>query len=48
MVKNPFVVKKKMKIAQMVVNRYIKASFRQVDNLSETKRSDGGFGSTGQ
>jgi len=46
--KNPFVVKKKMKIAQMVINQYIKASFIQVDNLSETKRSDGGFGSTGQ
>ena len=35
------------RIAQMVIAPYITAEFEEVDNLSDTVRGDGGFGSTG-
>ncbi len=36
------------RIAQMVVTPFIKASFSEVDELSDTVRGEGGFGSTGR
>lgn len=35
------------RIAQMVIMPYIKAEFVEQENLSETVRGEGGFGSTG-
>lgn len=35
------------RIAQMVITPYIKAEFSEVDELSDTERGVGGFGSTG-
>ena len=37
-----------MRIAQMVVARVERVSFRAVDALPETARGAGGFGSTGR
>ena len=36
------------RIAQMVVMPYLSVEFNEVDELSETVRGSGGFGSTGQ
>lgn len=36
------------RIAQMVIAKYEKASFKEVETLSETLRGSGGFGSTGK
>ena len=36
------------RIAQLVITPYITAHFEQKQSLSETVRSDGGFGSTGK
>ena len=36
------------RIAQMVVERYEKIKFNEVDKLEDTKRGAGGFGSTGK
>ncbi len=36
------------RIAQMVVTPYIKCEFEQADELSDTVRGEGGFGSTGR
>lgn len=35
------------RIAQMVIAQYVQASFVEVDELDDTKRSTGGFGHTG-
>jgi dUTP pyrophosphatase len=35
------------RIAQMVITPYIKADFFEVEELSDTERGVGGFGSTG-
>ncbi|MBP5399168.1 MAG: dUTP diphosphatase, partial [Alphaproteobacteria bacterium] len=35
------------KVAQMVIAKFEKADFKIVDSLSETVRSDGGFGHSG-
>jgi dUTP pyrophosphatase len=35
------------RVAQMVVMPYLSIDFEEVEELSETKRGDGGFGSTG-
>ena len=43
----PFVVEHGMRIAQMVVAPVVQAEFRCVDELGETARGTGGFGSTG-
>lgn len=43
----PFEVKKSMKIAQMVIKPVIKPEIEEVNELSETDRGEGGFGSTG-
>jgi len=42
-----FRIKKRMKIAQMVFNKFEEAEFQEADELDETKRNQGGFGSTG-
>ena len=44
---NTFTVKKGARIAQMVLSPVIKAKFKEVENLDETDRGSGGFGSTG-
>lgn len=35
------------RIAQMIINEYEKATFVEVNELSDTERGDGGFGHTG-
>ena len=42
------VVESGERIAQLVITPYIVAAFNQVDELEETVRGDGGFGSTGR
>ena len=42
-----FVVESGARIAQMVLCPIVKAKFKEVDNLDDTIRGDGGFGSTG-
>lgn len=44
---HPFSVSDGMRIAQMVVAPVLRAKFKVVDKLDETKRGEGGFGSTG-
>ncbi len=43
----PFIIKRGMRIAQLVFAEVIKANWQIVNNLIETSRSEGGFGSTG-
>ncbi len=43
----PFNVVPGMKIAQMVIASFIHAEIEPVEQLNETTRGDGGFGSTG-
>ncbi|UWR22090.1 dUTP diphosphatase [Sulfitobacter sp. S190] len=43
----PFVITHGMRIAQMVVAPVVQARFRVVDDLEDTPRGGGGFGSTG-
>ena len=45
--KKPFVVETNMRIAQMIVAPVVQASFEVVEELDETLRGAGGFGSTG-
>lgn len=45
--KEPFVVKRGMRVAQMVISRYETANIKLVEELSDSVRNDGGFGSTG-
>jgi len=42
-----FKIIKGMKIAQMIFNKVEKAEFEEVEELDDTKRGEGGFGSTG-
>jgi dUTP pyrophosphatase len=42
-----FTIEKGKKIAQMVFNKIENVEFEEVKNLDNTKRGDGGFGSTG-
>jgi dUTP pyrophosphatase len=42
-----FIIEKGLRIAQMVLCPVIKAELEEVDELNETKRGSGGFGSTG-
>ncbi len=44
----PFVINPGERIAQMVVARYEKVDWEQVDVLDGTERGEGGFGSTGR
>ncbi len=43
-----FEIKAKERIAQAVITPVIQAEFEEVENLSDTKRGSGGFGSTGK
>ena len=43
----PFTVERGMRIAQMVVAKYEQVEWNVVENLDETERGAGGFGSTG-
>lgn len=43
-----FTVEPGMRIAQMVITNYEKITWQQVDQLTETARGAGGYGSTGQ
>lgn len=45
--KNEFIVEPHMRIAQGIFQKYQTFDFEIVDQLSETKRGSGGFGSTG-
>ena len=45
--KEIFVVKRGLRIAQMIVAQYVTASFKIVDELDVTLRNKGGFGHTG-
>jgi len=42
-----YLIKKGTRIAQMVIAPIIKAEWEEVDELSDTQRGSGGFGSTG-
>lgn len=46
--KEPFVINHGERIAQMVVAKHETAEFEQVNDLSESTRGSGGFGSTGK
>ena len=43
-----FIVEPGMRIAQMVIAPVVQAVIREVDDLGDTSRGSGGFGSTGQ
>lgn len=43
----PFVIERGMRIAQMVIAPVVQGDFAEVDELDETVRGAGGFGSTG-
>lgn len=43
----PFIVTRGMRIAQMIVAPVIQARWAEVEELDETERGSGGFGSTG-
>ncbi|ABR47094.1 deoxyuridine 5'-triphosphate nucleotidohydrolase Dut [Alkaliphilus metalliredigens QYMF] len=45
--KESFKVEKHMKVAQMVIKPVLKVKILEVDELSDTQRAEGGFGSTG-
>ncbi|WP_440958513.1 dUTP diphosphatase [Oceanicaulis sp. LC35] len=45
--KEPFVVQRGERIAQMVIGQFTQISWNPVDALDETARGTGGFGSTG-
>lgn len=42
----PFVVKRGMRMAQMVIQKIIHVEWTETDELDNTKRGDGGFGHT--
>ena len=44
---DPFVIERGMRIAQMVIAPVVQGDFAEVDELDETVRGAGGFGSTG-
>ena len=45
--KEPFVVKRGMRLAQMVLQEVVRAEIECVESLEETARAAGGFGHTG-
>ncbi len=46
--KTPFMIEKGMKIAQMIVKPVMHVAVEEVQQLSDTHRGKGGFGSTGR
>lgn len=45
--RDPFIIERGMRIAQMVVEKYETVDWDVVKSLDETERGSGGFGSTG-
>jgi dUTP pyrophosphatase len=45
--REPFIIRRGDRIAQMVVARYERVEWQEVENLDDTIRGAGGFGSTG-
>ncbi|MDL2239428.1 dUTP diphosphatase, partial [Bacteroidales bacterium OttesenSCG-928-L14] len=45
--KETFVINDGDRIAQMIISKHERADWNLVDNLDETSRGEGGFGSTG-
>ncbi|MFH1777602.1 MAG: dUTP diphosphatase [Candidatus Omnitrophota bacterium] len=45
--REPYIIKRGVRIAQMVINAVIQAQLEEVEVLDETNRSGGGFGHTG-
>ena len=45
---NEFIVNNKDRIAQMILTPVVKMNLEETDNLPETVRGEGGFGSTGK
>ena len=45
--KEPFIVRRGDRIAQMIVERYARVEWEEVKTLDETARGGGGFGHTG-
>lgn len=45
--RQPFVVRRGDRIAQMVIQRYARVEWEEVEGLDETARGGGGFGHTG-
>ena len=43
----PFIIDHEMRIAQMVVAKYQRIEFKLVEELTDSERGSGGFGSTG-
>lgn len=43
----PFTVNRGMRVAQLVIAEVRRATWREVEDLDESARGDGGFGSTG-
>ena len=46
--KEDFLINNKDRVAQMILTPVIKMEFEETDNLPETIRGEGGFGSTGK
>lgn len=46
--KQPFVIERGERIAQMIVSKVYRAEIVETDSLAETDRGDGGFGHTGK
>lgn len=44
----PRIIEPNERIAQLVVMPFLPIEFKEVDELSETERGSGGFGSTGK
>ena len=44
----PFTINNGERIAQLVISKYERVEWEEVDELSETQRGAGGFGSTGK
>ena len=45
--REPYTITRGARVAQMVINEVIRAEFEEVETLTETQRSAGGFGHTG-
>ena len=45
--KHDFMVRRGDRIAQLVINRYVRIQWQEVKQLTETSRGGGGFGHTG-
>lgn len=46
--KEDYIINKNERVAQVVIAPYLKVEFEEVDELDETERGQGGFGSTGK